>query len=349
MSKLLLLIFLILQAALLNAGWTGYDIYRCGAKGLGVGGAFTAIADDSSAVYYNPAGLVQLNQFTIFYTMDTQLQLSVLSPTIKLTWKVPALLGFVVPSSNSYKTTFSFAIDSPFQRKIPNEFAIYKFAPQFATEILENLAWGINVGLMYATYGNAHGPYGLGVGLQTGLIYSPYRELHFGINYASPFTITWNQYNDGMQSVPETFPDIITLGAAVLATDKLIISFDLEFQDWTSVKVIENGQNIAPVDQMQTGLFKTIQPHLGFMFLEEETGAHVRLGLYTDSYVQNITQNGSNNLTNDTQLIWTIGVGASAFKIIKFEIALADSYLTQLIDTKNNRIETIQITAEYRF
>lgn len=132
MARLLLLILIIIQSSILSAQWDGYDIYRCGAKGLGAGGAFTAVADDSSAVYYNPAGLVQMRTFTIFYTMDTQLQLAVLSPTIKLTWKVPALLGFVVPTTNSYKTTFSLQLIALFKEK-------YLMNLQFINLLLEFL------------------------------------------------------------------------------------------------------------------------------------------------------------------------------------------------------------------
>ncbi|MGD0237065.1 MAG: OmpP1/FadL family transporter [Syntrophorhabdales bacterium] len=38
----------------------GFDLYEQSAKAVGLGGAFTAQADDPSAVFYNPAGIVQL-------------------------------------------------------------------------------------------------------------------------------------------------------------------------------------------------------------------------------------------------------------------------------------------------
>ena len=49
------------QAAFLDDGW--------GARPLGMGGAFTAVADDSNAPLYNPAGLVQVqwNEFSAMY------------------------------------------------------------------------------------------------------------------------------------------------------------------------------------------------------------------------------------------------------------------------------------------
>lgn|GEM_PF-5186521 len=42
-----------------------YQNYIVGERALGLGGAFTAIADDASGSYYNPAGLAQLSQSSI--------------------------------------------------------------------------------------------------------------------------------------------------------------------------------------------------------------------------------------------------------------------------------------------
>src|SRR5215831_2710893 len=40
------------------------------ARAVGMGGAFTAVADDPSAVWFNPAGLAQLRQTTILGGVD---------------------------------------------------------------------------------------------------------------------------------------------------------------------------------------------------------------------------------------------------------------------------------------
>src|SRR5881409_1835962 len=43
------------------ASASGYSIYEQGAKAMANAGAFTARADDPSALFFNPAGIVQLD------------------------------------------------------------------------------------------------------------------------------------------------------------------------------------------------------------------------------------------------------------------------------------------------
>jgi long-chain fatty acid transport protein len=64
MSRLITIFFTIILSTMLMPsiafchGWGGYEQ---GAKAHGFGGAFTGLADDPTAVYYNPAGIVQLD------------------------------------------------------------------------------------------------------------------------------------------------------------------------------------------------------------------------------------------------------------------------------------------------
>src|SRR5258708_2353878 len=46
-----------------------------GARGLGMGGAYTALADDANAVYWNPAGLAQVEKRE-FQASDSELALN---------------------------------------------------------------------------------------------------------------------------------------------------------------------------------------------------------------------------------------------------------------------------------
>lgn len=329
--------------SMLFAQWRGYDVYRCGAKGLAMGGAFTAVADDVSSIYFNPAGLIQMTDFSIFYTMDAQLKIHSLMrtirPELKITYKVPALVGFVYPLKDRFSTTTGFAIYSIFQRKIPYEFATYKFAPLFSTEIMRRLAIGVTPGLIYSTYIGTGAKGAWGFNIQLGILYKILQDIRVGLNYSSKIILKWQE------NKKETLPDILTIGTSFLITGKLIGGIDIEYQNWKSVSYIVDNREVAPISQIETGLFKTVHPHIGVMFLEEKTGAHMRTGFFTDTFIEYV----QNRVLMQTQLLWSIGLGAYAFEIVKIEAVLVDSYLMHFINNSNNKIETIQITVEYRF
>lgn len=71
-----LLVWVCLSAGLLGlAPWalasdTHYQDYPLGARSLGLGGAFTALADDPSGLYFNPAGMVDIDQRSIQVTTN---------------------------------------------------------------------------------------------------------------------------------------------------------------------------------------------------------------------------------------------------------------------------------------
>ncbi len=59
-SALSALIILLALTAPAQVFGNGFDIYEVSAKAVGLGGAFVAQADDPSAIFFNPAGIVQL-------------------------------------------------------------------------------------------------------------------------------------------------------------------------------------------------------------------------------------------------------------------------------------------------
>jgi len=67
MRKIILLIIFFIVGINLSAGRYAGDFIKIGSgvRSVGMGGAFTSIADDCSAFYYNPAGIAQLKKIQI--------------------------------------------------------------------------------------------------------------------------------------------------------------------------------------------------------------------------------------------------------------------------------------------
>ncbi|NOH00324.1 MAG: hypothetical protein HND52_20355 [Ignavibacteriae bacterium] len=61
MIKKLLFILIVFAIATGNIFSSGFQINEHGARAMAMAGAFTGLADDASAVYFNPAGITQLN------------------------------------------------------------------------------------------------------------------------------------------------------------------------------------------------------------------------------------------------------------------------------------------------
>ena len=61
---------LVVPAIVFSHGWGGYEQ---GAKARGMGAAFTGLADDSTAIFFNPAGITQLdgNQLSLGFSIPT--------------------------------------------------------------------------------------------------------------------------------------------------------------------------------------------------------------------------------------------------------------------------------------
>jgi long-chain fatty acid transport protein len=94
----------------------GYAIYEQGAKAMALGGAFTARADDPSALFFNPAGILQLNGVQ-YYAGTTAIILS--------------------------GSSFTSAASS--QRFEQENMIAWPSAAYFTWKINEKMAWGLSV------------------------------------------------------------------------------------------------------------------------------------------------------------------------------------------------------------
>ena len=53
-----------------------------GARAAAMGGAFVGLADDPSSVYWNPAGLTDINRFQLYFSLETPAEFSSASVVI---------------------------------------------------------------------------------------------------------------------------------------------------------------------------------------------------------------------------------------------------------------------------
>lgn len=65
MQKKILYLFIFLSFASFNLFGSGFQLNEHGAKAMSLGGAFTAIANDPSAIYFNGAGITNLSRFNL--------------------------------------------------------------------------------------------------------------------------------------------------------------------------------------------------------------------------------------------------------------------------------------------
>ena len=153
-----MLIFMVLSTGLGAGGWNNTLM---GCRALALGAAFAGVADDPSAIFYNPAGLVyqerrlnfSINGFSVWpsyefvtpagYRAESKFQSSI--PQIFITYKMNEriTLGFgaYVPYAGSGVDWKSEQLGFPFK----SHMAVMAFSPTLAYQVNENLSVGFNL------------------------------------------------------------------------------------------------------------------------------------------------------------------------------------------------------------
>ena len=183
------------------------------------GNAFTATADDPSAIYYNPAGLMQLDGFNIETGMygiwiDENYKPLYGSAAHDSTahepfQPVPNLFMSYHPKDQPY--SFGFGVDAPFGLKtewpddssfraagLYGSLEFISFVPTFAVQLTRTLSVGVGIS---ANYENAQLRQGLtsepgdsfsfkgdgvSLGADAGILWQPTERQSIGISYHSP-------------------------------------------------------------------------------------------------------------------------------------------------------------------
>jgi long-chain fatty acid transport protein len=215
---LTLLFSLVLFLFLTGFSFAGTMVH--GAKGAGMGTAFTAIADDPSAITTNPAGLTQLTGTNIYggatfvFPSTTYQNLSGQSEDTEFQVFFPPNL-YLSSDLNTKDIRLGIGIYSPFGiggRKWSKDgltrfsstkslIATLSINPTFAYQVLPSLSIGIGLDYMLARheaemmidqslFGARDGEFKLkadgdGWGYNIGILFTPDKKLSFGLAYRS--------------------------------------------------------------------------------------------------------------------------------------------------------------------
>jgi long-chain fatty acid transport protein len=143
-----------------HADALGFRTPQQGAKSAGMGGAFVATADDPAAIWYNPAGLTQLEGLHFYHgAYNTLIQTDVAlasGATAKTKDRIASLPQlYLVSDLNTKKWRVGFGVNMPFGEKIEwgnnvqfrtavtdAELRVLNFNPCVAYQITPNLSVG---------------------------------------------------------------------------------------------------------------------------------------------------------------------------------------------------------------
>lgn len=283
-KSLILLVSVFLISANLWAG--GWNNTLMGCRALAIGGAFVAVADDPSAIFHNPAGLVyQERAFNLsidgFYIspiheyvttggarVESRYKSSV--PQFFLTYRATNRLtigfGFYVPYAGGGVDWKESVQVQPFKSIM----GVYSLTPTISYKFSEKLSLGFNLNF----YGGEldidmedaiFGPMkseekGSAVSAGLGLMFKPSQRVSIGLGVRGPAKMTLTGRTSVTLTDPllgtfqilldsETSFDLpwdIELGLAYRLTENLLLSTSAQYTMWSALDKVEKVMKNVP-------------------------------------------------------------------------------------------------------
>lgn len=213
-----------------------------GVRPLSMGGAFTAVSDDITAAYWNPAGLDQLNSIQLMgmyslLTLDRQLNYAAIAfpvgsvGTLGLNW-----LNLAVNNIDGRD-----AVGNPTGDFSDSEHAFYL---SYGKSIGDILFFGGSIKLLMHSLAQNRAT---GYGGDVGLLFKPFKFLSLGVNLQDiSSAIKW----DTNSRLVETFPRTLRAGIALrpLSNSSFTMAFDIEKNEKETEK-LHGGIEISPFKQ----------------------------------------------------------------------------------------------------
>jgi long-chain fatty acid transport protein len=253
----------------------GFRLPNQDPEAIARGDAFAATADNPSAIYYNPAGITQLEGQNLrvgIYAVSPGLDYKSPSgvtaransdfqpvPQIYYTYaftNMPISVGFGMYSP--YGLSLNWGDNTPFKTLAESGKLEYlSFNPVVAWKIHRTLSIAVGPTIDYsqASFKRAIGfstgdqfrmsGDGATFGLNAGILWQPHQMWSFGVNYRSPTTIDYRGTSEAYPYFPKTsssaaitFPQYVVAGISFRPTTNWNFEFDLDWTDWNSVKQI---------------------------------------------------------------------------------------------------------------
>jgi len=229
----------------------GFRLVEAGSKAMGMGFAFTAVADDPSAIYFNPAGLTQLKGNNVMLG-GTYVRLN----GAEFTGTTPLTGGATLPETqnsldlfipNAYYTrttsdgyiAFGIGVFSPFglgqeypspsifQNQITKvDLQTIVVNPTIAFKVNEYLSVGVGIDYLYGKLNNYDTNQGVfkttfegtgdAWGYNFGILLKPTKDLKVGFNYRSSFQV---KVKDGDWTVSDNTIALPSVGTTKASVD----------------------------------------------------------------------------------------------------------------------------------
>lgn len=243
--KFYLLVFSILLTFTTFAFADAVDlgISGIGARPLGMGKAFTAIADDTNAIFLNPAGLASANAWGVT-SMTTKLIDTVdykmvggLIPTARGVFGI----GYIDASASAgYRIDTTGAVLSSSPITYSSSFLILSYGNRVSIGRIQNLGIGLNLKMINNGFSGLDAS-ASGMDADIGFIINPNDKLALGLNYQNVMdsNLSWDA------DTKEDVPSALKLGAGYKIRDNLLLALDFEFASQSPL-LIHTGLEFRP-------------------------------------------------------------------------------------------------------
>lgn len=253
------------------------------------GNAFAATADNPSAIYYNPAGITQLEGhnfnvglYLVSANTDYESPTGLTAETSGTFQAVPQVYYVYSPAESRFSyglgiyAPFGLSLDwgknSPFRTLAQNGRLLYSsINPVIAYQIHPTLSIGIGPTIDYseAKFERAIGVIpddffkfqgdGMDYGFNAGILWHPHEKWSFGVNYRFQTTIDYKGHTEAFPFFPPVsstakleVPQFAVVGISFRPTENWNIEFDLDWTDWDDVnEILFRGTSFGDVPFVQ--------------------------------------------------------------------------------------------------